>query len=60
MHTRPADLRAKARQLAEIITSDTQPTQNMRVLARVEADTGKAEKKQEWAAHFIKLGMEGE
>eukprot|EP00455_Lapot_gusevi_P006838 TRINITY_DN1293_c0_g1_i3.p2 TRINITY_DN1293_c0_g1~~TRINITY_DN1293_c0_g1_i3.p2 ORF type:complete len:221 (+),score=73.69 TRINITY_DN1293_c0_g1_i3:64-726(+) len=50
-------LRAKARQLAEIISSDTQPVQNLRVLNK--AGGSDNEKKAEWAKHFITLGLQG-
>ena len=43
-----ADLRAKARQLAQIIASDTQPVQNLRVLNMVQAKTGSEKEKNEW------------
>lgn len=47
-------LRAKAREIAEIISSDTQPVQNLRVLNKYQKDMGcDDEKKGEWARHWI-------
>ncbi|CDW79894.1 maleylacetoacetate isomerase isoform 2 [Stylonychia lemnae] len=53
----PSDpyLRAKARQLTEIINSGIQPLQNLEVLNKIE-DELKGDRK-EWAQHFIKKGM---
>ncbi len=55
----PADpfLRAKARQLADIISSDTQPIQNLHVLMKVGGDD--MAKRKEWAQYWIRLGFEG-
>ena len=52
----PADpwLRARARQLAEIVNAGTQPLQNMAVLQYVEATGGDANA---WAQHFIARGL---
>jgi maleylpyruvate isomerase len=52
----PADawLRARARQLAEMINSGTQPLQNLTVLDRVQA--GRLDRN-EWARHFIARGL---
>ena len=48
--------RAKVRQLAQMIASDTQPLQNLRVIKRVESllDT---KSRVEWGAHWIKTGL---
>lgn len=56
----PADpyLRAKARQLAQIVASDTQPLQNLRVLTAIGAKLGDDEKAK-WASHWISFGLEG-
>jgi len=51
-------LRAKARQLAQIIVSDTQPLQNLRVLNAIGAKLGD-EEKTKWAKQWITLGLEG-
>ena len=55
----PSDpvLRAKARQLAEIINSGIQPLQNLEVLNKIE-DEYKGDKKA-WVQHFIKKGLSG-
>jgi len=45
--------RAKVRQMVEIIVSDIQPVQNLRVLEKVGE-----EKKAEWAKHWITVGFE--
>jgi maleylpyruvate isomerase len=52
----PADawLRARARQLGEIVNSGTQPLQNLTVLDRVQAHGGD---RNEWARHFIARGL---
>jgi maleylpyruvate isomerase len=52
----PADpwLRARARQLAEIVNSGTQPLQNMSVLDHVQAN---GLDRNEWARHFIARGL---
>ncbi len=52
----PADawLRARARQLAEIVNSGTQPLQNLTVLDRVQAG---GLDRNEWARHFIARGL---
>ena len=52
----PADpwLRARARQLAEIVNSGTQPLQNMSVLDHVQAS---GIDKNEWARRFIARGL---
>jgi len=56
----PADpyLRAKTRQLCQIIASDTQPVQNLRVLEMIKAKLGDKER-QEWARHWIDNGLKG-
>eukprot|EP00002_Diphylleia_rotans_P019907 TRINITY_DN3849_c0_g2_i1.p1 TRINITY_DN3849_c0_g2~~TRINITY_DN3849_c0_g2_i1.p1 ORF type:complete len:213 (-),score=55.47 TRINITY_DN3849_c0_g2_i1:136-774(-) len=48
-----AALRARVRQIVNIIASDTQPVQNLRVLKMV------GEKKNEWAKHWIEVNFEG-
>ena len=50
---RPADpyLRARMRQLVELVNADTQPLQNLLVLHRI------GEKKKEWAQFFIERGL---
>ena len=52
----PADpwLRARARQLAEIVNAGTQPLQNLTVLAHVEAQ---GLDREAWARHFIASGL---
>lgn len=61
-HPRPALLpsdvfrRAKARQLAEIISSDTQPVQNLRVIMMIQKKLG-AEEKVAWGKHWIENGL---
>lgn len=52
----PADawLRARARQLAEMVNSGTQPLQNLTVLDRVQAG---GIDRNEWARHFIARGL---
>lgn len=52
----PADpwLRARARQLAEIVNSGIQPLQNLTVTDRLEAGGGDA---QAWRHHFISRGL---
>ena len=52
----PADawLRARARQLAEMVNSGTQPLQNLTVLDHVEAG---GMDRNEWARHFIARGL---
>jgi maleylpyruvate isomerase len=52
----PADawLRARARQLAEMVNSGTQPLQNLTVLDRVQAG---GLDRNEWARHFIARGL---
>jgi maleylpyruvate isomerase len=50
-------LRAKTRQLAEIVSSGIQPIQNLAVLLRVKAKLDNAEK-MAWGAHFIRIGFE--
>ena len=52
----PADpwLRARARQLAEMVNSGTQPLQNMNVLDKVQAG---GLDRNEWARHFIARGL---
>jgi maleylpyruvate isomerase len=52
----PADawLRARARQLAEIVNSGTQPLQNLSVLDHVQ---GSGLDRNEWARHFITRGL---
>jgi maleylpyruvate isomerase len=52
----PADpwLRARARQLAEIVNSGTQPLQNLSVLDHAQA---KGLDRNEWARHFIARGL---
>jgi len=52
----PADawLRARARQLGEMVNSGTQPLQNLTVLDRVQASGGD---RNEWARHFIARGL---
>jgi maleylpyruvate isomerase len=52
----PADpwLRARSRQLAEMVNSGTQPLQNMSVLNHAEA---KGLDRDEWARHFIARGL---
>jgi maleylpyruvate isomerase len=52
----PADpwLRARARQLAEIVNSGTQPLQNMSVLDHAQAG---GLDRNEWARHFIARGL---
>jgi len=52
----PADRwrRARARQLAEMVNSGTQPLQNLTVLERVEAG---GLDRNEWARHFIARGL---
>ena len=58
-----AVLRAKARQMADIVTSDIQPVQNLRIINLVEKMVGPptgAEKKLEFAATAIRTGLEGE
>jgi maleylacetoacetate isomerase len=53
-------LRAKARQLADIVTSDTQPLQNLRVLNKLTADFGASqEQKNAWARHWIDTSFQG-
>jgi maleylpyruvate isomerase len=47
-------LRARARQLAEIVNSGTQPLQNLSVLDRVQAA---GLDRNEWARHFIARGL---
>jgi len=56
----PADRyqRAKSRQLAEIIASDTQPVQNLRVLNMIKAKLGEDEKTA-WAKFWITNGLTG-
>eukprot|EP00743_Colponemidia_sp_Colp-15_P005420 GILK01005826.1.p1 GENE.GILK01005826.1~~GILK01005826.1.p1 ORF type:complete len:244 (+),score=35.35 GILK01005826.1:46-732(+) len=61
--TRPANpilpkdpfLRAKARQLAEIINADIQPIANLRVLKKIDADY--QADKVAWSQHFIHAGF---
>eukprot|EP00347_Sterkiella_histriomuscorum_P012165 403369644 len=48
-------LRAKVRQLAEIVNSGIQPLQNLEVLNKVEEELHGDRKA--WAQHFIKKGM---
>ena len=50
---RPADpyLRARMRQLVELVNADTQPLQNLNVLHRL------GEVKKEWAQHYIARGL---
>ncbi len=48
----------QARQIAEIVNSGMQPLQNMNVLSRIKDLLGE-EKRQEWAQHFIRRGLEG-
>ena len=52
----PADawLRARARQLAEMVNSGTQPLQNLTVLDHVQAG---GMDRNEWARHFIARGL---
>ena len=52
----PADawLRARARQLGEMVNSGTQPLQNLTVLERVQENGGD---RNEWARHFIARGL---
>jgi DNA relaxase NicK len=50
-------LRAKVRQLSDIITSDIQPVQNLRVLNKHAGD--EAAKKAEWARYWIENGFKG-
>jgi len=52
----PADpwLRARARQLAEIVNAGTQPLQNLTVLDHVEAQ---GLDREAWARHFIASGL---
>jgi maleylpyruvate isomerase len=52
----PADawLRARARQLAEMVNSGTQPLQNVSVLDHVQAN---GLDRNEWAKHFIARGL---
>ena len=52
----PADpwLRARARQLAEIVNAGTQPLQNLTVLGHVEAQ---GLDREAWARHFIARGL---
>lgn len=50
--------RAQVRQLAQIIVSDIQPVQNMRVLKKLDADHNVgADGKQAWAHHWISEGF---
>lgn len=57
----PADpaLRARARQMAEVVNAGIQPVQNLRVLQRLEG-TFQADQtaKTEWARHYITLGLQ--
>lgn len=50
---RPADpvMRARMRQLVELVNADTQPLQNLNVLQRL------GDAKKEWAQHFITRGL---
>ena len=48
-------LRAKCRQLADMITSDIQPVQNLRVMVKAVDDK---EKRPEWAKYWIEVGFE--
>lgn len=65
LHAHPAGcvlcdvvLRAKSRQLAEIINADTQPLQNLRVLQQIEKWTD-AEQKMQWGKDVIANGLRG-
>jgi len=49
-------LRAKVRQLAQIICADIQPLQNLRVLVKIEAKLGNDER-QAWGRHWINNGL---
>jgi maleylacetoacetate isomerase len=52
-----AYLRAKVRQLSDIITSDIQPIQNLHVLEKAGGDD--QAKRKEWAQYWIRNGFEG-
>jgi len=54
----PEDLvdRAKVRQMSQVITADTQPVQNLRVLDRVEQLVSK-EARADWAKYWIEKGL---
>eukprot|EP01133_Synstelium_polycarpum_P016353 gene16353-19453_t len=58
MPTKPEE-RAIARQMMQIIGSDIQPLQNLKVLNKIAEMTGDQSKKQEWAATWIKNGFNG-
>jgi len=51
-------LRAKTRQLCEIITTDIQPVQNLRVLNMVKSKLNEKEST-EWGRHWIENGFNG-
>ncbi|KYR02770.1 maleylacetoacetate isomerase [Tieghemostelium lacteum] len=57
----PKDLYARAivRQMMQIIGSDIQPLQNLKVLQTVAEFTGQEEKKAEWAKRWIANGFNG-
>lgn len=50
--------RARVRQLAQIICADTQPLQNLSVLAQIEALTGDRAQRQVWAQQVITRGLD--
>lgn len=51
--------RARARQLAQLVASDIQPVQNLRVLEKLDADHDVgARGKQAWARHWITEGFD--
>lgn len=54
----PAVERSQVRTLSDLITSDIQPVQNLRVLVKVKEYTDSDEKKVAWGKHFITLGFE--
>lgn len=51
-------LRAKVREIAQLVVSDIQPVQNLRVLKKLDADyQAGADGKQAWARHWITEGF---
>ena len=51
---RPAHLKAKCREVVELVNSGIQPLQNSAVLQRVQ---GGPDKQREWAQHFVAKGL---
>lgn len=51
-------LRAKARQIAELVASDTQPLQNLRVLEKLDREYKAGDEgRKAWARHWIAEGL---